>query len=47
MIFDTVFRYSGHFLQQLVTLVSSPVGVLVLGVVVALIVVAIFNSLRR
>lgn len=44
---DTVFQYATNFLQSLVELVSSPLGVVVLGVAVCLIVVYIFEDLRR
>lgn len=44
---DTVFQYATNFLHSLVAMISSPLGVVVLGVAVCLIVVYFFEDLRR
>lgn len=47
MTFDTIKVYGLHFLQSAVKLLSSPLGVVVLGVGVCLFAVYLFEDLRR
>ena len=47
MIYNTAFEYCNHFLQTVVSFLSCPVGVLFLGLIVAIWVVLFFDSLRR
>lgn len=47
MKFDTIKDYGLHFLQSAVELLSSPLGVVVLGVGLCLFAVYLFEDLRR